>query len=97
MYACRQLGIPLKDYLRQAFLGPIVCAIPFALCLGTSRLMFSHDPIMAVGVGGATGMLVLGFVYLRYMIPGQYLENLVRPLAGKLRSRQLVARLTGAR
>ncbi len=85
IYACRQLGIPLTQYLRQAFLGPFLCAVPFALCLAASRLLFGDRPLIALGLACAAGVLVLGPLYLRYMLPGRVrrkILGLVVPVPG---------------
>ena len=69
IYACRQLDIPMTQYARQVFARPMVCAVPFALVLGASRLLFAHRPLVAVSLGLVTGALVIGPLYWMYLTP----------------------------
>lgn len=77
LYACRRLGVSFTEYLRRAFLGPIVCAIPFALCLVAIRVLFGGRPLVALGSAFAAGVVVLGPLYWRYLVPQAIREEVL--------------------
>lgn len=85
IYACRKLGVPLTEYLRRAFLGPAVCALPFGLCLVSSRVLFPDNALATFGIGSAVGALVLGVLYWRYMLSEQLRSRLLKSVGHKLR------------
>jgi hypothetical protein len=58
--AGRHLGISPREYVRRVFLGPVACAMPFALCRLAGRLLFGDRPLLAIASGCAAGALVLG-------------------------------------
>jgi O-antigen/teichoic acid export membrane protein len=76
VYVCRKLDLPLRDLLRQAYLPPALCAVPFGLVLLASRLVFADQPLLAVGVGSLVGGLLLLPLYWRFLTPPQ-LRSLV--------------------
>jgi O-antigen/teichoic acid export membrane protein len=83
IYACRKLSIPLNEYFRRAFVGPIACSIPFALCLVAIRILFGNRPLLAVALGSLAAALVLGPLYWHYVIPGEVRQRIIRIRAGK--------------
>jgi O-antigen/teichoic acid export membrane protein len=71
VYACAQLGIPLREYVRRTFVVPVACVLPWAAALTASRLAFADRPIVAIVAGLAGGSLVLVPLYWRYILPDQ--------------------------
>ncbi len=63
MYASRQLQMGVWDYMVRANRGPLLCAIPFALCLAGARIAFQGHPYRALGAGLGIGGVVLGTMY----------------------------------
>jgi O-antigen/teichoic acid export membrane protein len=79
LYACRQLGVPLRHYACQTWGRPLLCVLPFAGCLLTARLVFVEQPLAALAVGSVVGGTVLGFTYWLCVIPSA--------IRGKIRQR----------
>lgn len=75
-YACRHLKVPLWEYVRRAFLVPLLCGIPFLLTLFASRIVFSERPFMMLISGSLSGALVLGVLYWRFIAPPEYREKI---------------------
>lgn len=69
VYACRKLQVPYLRYLVHSVLPPLFCNIPFVACLLVGRKLFPANPIVAGGVGGAAGMLLLVILYLWLIFP----------------------------
>jgi O-antigen/teichoic acid export membrane protein len=84
LYACRQLRTRPVEYVRRAFLGPLLCATPFGLCLLGARLLFGTRPALALVAGVAAGVLVLVPLYWRYVVPAT-----LRVQVGRLVTRML--------
>jgi O-antigen/teichoic acid export membrane protein len=77
-YACRELGIPLREYARRTFVVPVACVLPWAAVLGMSRVVFAARPLLAIAAGLFAGSLVLAPLYWRFIVPAQ-----VKRMAGK--------------
>ena len=71
IYACSRLEIPLPEYFRRTFAGPLACVLPCAAWLALSRFLFGDEPLLAVGVGLLGGGLALVPPYWRYVAPRQ--------------------------
>jgi O-antigen/teichoic acid export membrane protein len=69
VFACRRLGVPIRDYLAKAWLPPALCSVPFALVLLASRWAFADRPLLAVVAGSAVGGVVLAVLYWSYLTP----------------------------
>ena len=69
IYACRQVGVPLGRYVREAFVGPVLCMVPFAVCLMSSRLLFRGNAALIVLGGCPAGLVVLVPLYWRWVLP----------------------------
>ena len=85
LVACRRLGLSFWDYLLQVWRLPLTYCLPFALCLATARLVFGHQPFLAVVVGLASGAPLLAAIYFKCVVPAS-LRNM---LAGKLGRRAI--------
>ena len=81
VHICRRIGLPLGKYLKEAFLFPLVCMLPFVICLVAARLLLPARPAMAFLAGGAVGALLLVPIYCRHVIP----PSLKRTLLHKIR------------
>ena len=84
VYACRKLQVPLKDYLRESFLAPVLCAVPFAVVLVVSRVLFADRPFLAVALGCAVGGLVLAPFYWRFDVLPARVKEMVEDGFGKV-------------
>jgi len=78
IYACRRIGLSTVDYLRHAWEQPILCSIPFALCLVISRLVYSDQPATALLSGISSGGMVIGVVYWRWVLPESVRDKVIR-------------------
>jgi O-antigen/teichoic acid export membrane protein len=78
-YACRRLGVPLKRFLLETTRGPVLCAVPFCLCLGAARIALPGKPFAGLALGLATGGAVLIPLYWRYALPAPLKAKLIKP------------------
>jgi O-antigen/teichoic acid export membrane protein len=69
IYACRRLEIPLWEFLKSMWAGPLACMLPYAVCLLAGRAIFPARPILALLFGGGLGGLCLAFCYWRWVLP----------------------------
>jgi O-antigen/teichoic acid export membrane protein len=90
VYTCRRVGIPLSRYLREGFLEPLGCVVPFSVCLVIARILLGHRPAIAIVVGGTAGVLSMAPFYWRYVLPPgtkqRVLAGVTRRLPGRLSS-----------
>src|SRR5262245_12728769 len=77
-HICRRTGLAVNKYVREAFVFPLVCTLPFMICLVAARLLFSARPAMAFLVGGAIGALLLVPIYWRHVIPPSLKRKLLQ-------------------
>lgn len=71
VYTCRQMGMPLREYLRSTSTGPVLCNLPFAAVLLVARLSLPGQPLLQVLVGAAGGGVLLSVLYWRWVLPVQ--------------------------
>lgn len=69
LFACRALDVRLGTYLRAVSAGPLLCVIPFVLCLASARWIYADEPLTALLFGGVAGGAVLGAIYYRFVLP----------------------------
>jgi O-antigen/teichoic acid export membrane protein len=69
VYSCKKMGIPIAHYLRQVFILPIACNLPFAVCLGVNRILIGEMALASVTLGCMTALLTLGPFYWRHLLP----------------------------
>jgi O-antigen/teichoic acid export membrane protein len=61
--ACKYLGIPLRHFYQRVWVGPLLCSIPFGVLLFIIRITFAKTKLLALGLGGLSGLVVLGPLY----------------------------------
>jgi O-antigen/teichoic acid export membrane protein len=71
LYACRELAIPVREYLRSSLQVPLASALPCALVLLASRAFLGHRPLAAISIGVVAGGLASLPFYWRYVLPGR--------------------------
>ena len=80
VHACRRLGLPVREFLSDAWQKPLLCCLPFALCLESIHRLQSRSAgqtlIWGISVGGA----VLGFIYWRFVLPNGWKVRLAARL-----------------
>jgi O-antigen/teichoic acid export membrane protein len=81
VYASRHLGVPLRRYLREALLAPVLCSIPFALAMLACRIMLADSALVSLGCGLLAGGAVIAPLYWRYAMPLSIKERLTRWLS----------------
>ncbi len=81
IYTCRRLQIPLRSFLKEVWMGPILCAIPFGACLLAGRLIFATQPIAALAVGGMLGSITLAACYWVWVLPSEW-KHKIRKMCG---------------
>jgi len=92
LYACRRLDIPVPDYLHKAWLAPLLCGIPFLVCLVAFRIFFRENPIVAITSGCAAGALVLALLYWRFLLTNSMRENVTGIVKGRFGTGQVGAK-----
>jgi O-antigen/teichoic acid export membrane protein len=84
IYTCRRVGVPLSHYLRNGFVVPIACALPFGVCAAVARLLLGHRPLLAILVGGVTGGLAMAPLYWYWVLSPGMRRQLVAGVARRL-------------
>ncbi len=69
LQTCARTGVPLGRYLKQGFGFPLLCVLPFALCLWGGRLLFPENPLAALMSGCLAGGLWLAPLYWTRVLP----------------------------
>lgn len=64
--ACRLLGVPLGQYFRKVFFGPLLSNVAYGGILLLSRSAMSEHPLQAFFGGICVGGALLGFLYWRF-------------------------------
>jgi O-antigen/teichoic acid export membrane protein len=67
--ASHRLGLSVTRYLRQSYLSPILCAIPFAACLSFARIAFADRPLASLIVGSLSGGMVIAPLTWYFVLP----------------------------
>jgi O-antigen/teichoic acid export membrane protein len=67
-FACARVHIPLSHYVREAFLVPVLCCVPFTALLGFARWQFGDRPLLALLVGAVAGGGLLAALYWRFLL-----------------------------
>ncbi len=95
LYACRVIGVPVRENLRRAFLPPLLCAMPFAAVLLGVRMVTVGRPVLSLLTGIAASALVLGPLYWRFLMPPtvrrQILDRAWPPSRARARARRTAA------
>ncbi|MCX5673897.1 MAG: oligosaccharide flippase family protein [Planctomycetota bacterium] len=91
---CRRVGMPVRQYVRETMRGPLLCSIPFALCLVASRLAFADTPLLSLGFATLSGGLALSFLYWRFVVPDSLKRRILRLLGRRLTERASGAGIT---
>ena len=69
IYACRRMEIRITRFYSGVLLGPMLCALPFALCLIGARMYFSDALLIGAAWGCSLGFAVLVVLYWIYVLP----------------------------
>jgi O-antigen/teichoic acid export membrane protein len=77
-YTCQKFKITLREYSRRVLLDPVLCVIPFVVCLVFCRVQFGERPLVAVCFGFGAAILTLGPLYWKYVFPNQIREKTKR-------------------
>ncbi|HXS67661.1 MAG TPA: oligosaccharide flippase family protein [Candidatus Polarisedimenticolia bacterium] len=85
---CRRLGQPLGRFYREVTIGPVLHAVPFAICLILGRLFFKQYPVPALA-GCAVGGVALAIFYWRSVLPLSLKNALTRRFEKLARRRGL--------
>lgn len=82
VFACRKLGVPLREYVREVFTIPVSCGVVFALWLTAAHFMFPGRGVGEFLVGSLGGVVLLGTLYWYWLLPDSWRVRLL----GKLES-----------
>jgi hypothetical protein len=78
IFTCRQLGVKIAHYVKDAFAAPLACTVPIAFWILFSRSVFEDSVLMSLSVGSIGGGLILLVLYFRYLIPQVYKKNIIQ-------------------
>jgi O-antigen/teichoic acid export membrane protein len=95
IYVCRQVNLTLGRYLLSIWTRPLVCVIPFTVCLIVLRLLLPGHALGLVISGVCLGGLVLCVTYWTWAIP-RALREQVKGRVRALRKRSRVAPRSGS-
>jgi hypothetical protein len=87
LYACRQLDIPVRQYVRRAFGLAIAINVPTAIALLLTRLILGNRSLAVIGTGALVMLLTIAPLYWRFAlndVTRQRLRRLRVTLAGRL-------------
>jgi O-antigen/teichoic acid export membrane protein len=82
IYVCRRLAIPLPQFVREAAVRPVLCALPLALSFAVARGLFADRAWLAVASGSAGAILLAGPLYWRYGVREAVLRAFPSQLGG---------------
>jgi len=83
-YACRLVGLPVRQYAAEVFIRPALASIPLALCLGITGHVFRSEPLQAVVFGLSIGGIVTVASYWLWVVPGSMKTAILNRLSQKL-------------
>ena len=86
MYACRQLGLPVRRYLTDTMKGPLLCGVPFAAALAVPQLV-TADALTRLLLGAALGGPILAALSWRYVLPASLKRKISDRMVGSRRIR----------
>ena len=69
LQTCARTGVPLGRYVKKGFGFPLLCVLPFALCLWGGRIFFPEKPLAALVSGCLSGGLWLVPIYWMQVLP----------------------------
>ena len=69
LQTCARTGVSFGRYVKEAIGFPLLCILPFAVCLLAGRIMFAENPIVALFGGGIAGGLLLVPIYWIHVLP----------------------------
>ncbi len=86
-YACRLLNLPLRKYVVKSMRGPVLCTLPYGLCLAAIRLISPSRPVFSLLSAAAAGLIVLVPLYWQYALPESFKRGLIEAMLARLRRR----------
>jgi O-antigen/teichoic acid export membrane protein len=81
---CRRLSMPLRDYFVKAYRAPLACNLPFALALAGLQRFVPDRPVVRLAMAAAAGLLILGPLYWRQVLPVEARSRVVAVLKTRL-------------
>lgn len=78
IYACGRLEQPAWRYYFSTWSRPLLHAVPLMTFLIIGRLLFQDQPVAAVLFGMATGGIVLGVTYWKWVLPDTEKEKVLK-------------------
>jgi O-antigen/teichoic acid export membrane protein len=82
--ACRVFDLPFGPYILHVSRGPLLAAIPLAICLLGARWVFSEHPLPALAFGLGSGTIVTVCVYWRWVVPAHLRSRARRYLIARV-------------
>jgi O-antigen/teichoic acid export membrane protein len=92
LYACRKVGVPLREYVGRVFGTPMACALPYAAALLLVRIMFDDTPTVALTAAVVVSAVILVPLYWVYVVPDQVRLNISDRLPKALARRLVIPR-----
>ena len=82
--ACRELGVPVAVFFRITLIKPLKVFLPSGVCLLAARLIFQHEPVKALLVGGGLGGVVFAITFYLLVVPARIRASVRGRLAGMM-------------
>jgi O-antigen/teichoic acid export membrane protein len=80
LIACRFLHVPLRLYFWETWLRPLLCIVPYGLCLSAARVVLAEMPWLSLGLS-LLGLVLLSVVYWVVVLPRAWKHKLTRRLS----------------
>jgi O-antigen/teichoic acid export membrane protein len=80
---CWRLSIPVGQYFRRAYTGPIISTAPFAIGLVIVNYLFQGRPWMTLGASCALGVVVLVPLYWRHVLSDEARAAVIKRICEK--------------
>jgi O-antigen/teichoic acid export membrane protein len=83
VHTCRRLSIPLREYFRQAYGGPLACALPFAAGLTVLQWIFAGHEVLSLVSAALLGLVLLVPLYWR-VVPRDMRDSIIQRITARL-------------
>lgn len=78
LHACRRLNMSFGKHMVDAMKGPVLCSLPYGMCLAAVRILLGDQPYLALGAAAVATVVVLGPLYWRYALPPSLRGEVIR-------------------
>ncbi len=80
VYTCRRVGVPLGEFVRKAYIAPVLCGIALAAGLLVVRMTLAARPVLSLSVGVLVAAAIVGPTWWRFALPEQVRRKVLRKI-----------------